>query len=201
MKIYILGREYEFDNNKDYIEDIVKVIYRDSNKKGYSFAYVVIDGVDIYSNFREYIESNIKNIRTIKVVSMTFREMTLNSIVSIKDYIEEEKMNIPMLIKALRNESEEESLRGLDIFLEGMSWIIEYFNSIDNVHNLNHIITDYYVWNEYARDIYVLGEIVENLEDYSLDKKNYKVAEILQSKVMPLLNEMLEKLTKLAIEE
>lgn len=201
MKIYILGREYEFDNNKDYIEDIVKVIYRDSNKKGYSFAYVVIDGVDIYSNFREYIESNIKNIRTIKVVSMTFREMTLNSIVSIKDYIEEEKMNIPMLIKALRNESEEESLRGLDIFLEGMSWIIEYFNSIDNVHNLNHIITDYYVWNEYARDIYVLGEIVENLEDYSLDKKNYKVAEILQSKVIPLLNEMLEKLTKLAVEE
>lgn len=201
MKIYILDREYEFDNNKDYIEDIVKTIYRDSNKKGYSFAYVVIDGIDIYSNFREYIESNIKSIRTIKVVSMTFREMTLNSIVSIKDYIEEEKINIPMLIKAFRNGSEEESLRGLDIFLEGMSWIVEYFNNIDNVQNLNHIISDYYVWNEYARDIYILGDIIEKLEDYSIDKKNYKIAEILQVEISPLLNEMLLKLEKLAIEK
>lgn len=196
MKIYILDREYEFKNDANEVEDILNTIYNESSKKGRHLAYAVIDGMDVYSNFRDYIEKHINSIESIKVVTMTFKEMISNSIISIKDYIDEEKSYIPLIAKRFESEPDEDSVKDLDELLEGIGWIIEYFQRVDSTQNLNHVIPDYYIWNEYAIDVYKLGEVIGELEEAISQEDDTDLGELIYS-LLPIFESMADKLERL----
>lgn len=196
MKIYILDREYEFDNEEKELEEIITTIYRESNKSGRNLAYAVIDGKDVYGNFRDYIEKRINSIKSIKVVTMTFREMIRNSIISIKDYIEEEKENINFIARNFDEGPDEEVIADLDELLEGIGWMIEYFQRVDSTQNLNHVIPDYYIWNEYAQDVYRLGQVINDLEEVIMKEDEYQVGTMILE-IIPVFEDMSEKLDRL----
>lgn len=196
MKIYILDREYEFENEEHELDDIVKTIYSESNKSGRHLAYAVIDGRDVYTNFRDYIEKRIESIKSIKVVTMTFREMISNSIISIRDYIEEEKGNILFIARKFEEGPDEDVIGDLDELLEGIGWIIEYFQRVDSTQNLAHVIPDYYIWNEYALDVYRLGQVINDLEEVVMNDDEKEVgAKIVD--ILPVFEDMQEKLDRL----
>lgn len=196
MKIYILDREYEFKNEEHELDDIVKTIYSESNKSGRHLAYAVIDGRDVYTNFRDYIEKRIESIKSIKVVTMTFREMISNSIISIRDYIEEEKGNILFIARKFEEGPDEDVIGDLDELLEGIGWIIEYFQRVDSTQNLAHVIPDYYIWNEYALDVYRLGQVINDLEEVVMNDDEKEVgAKIVD--ILPVFEDMQEKLDRL----
>lgn len=197
MKIYVLDKEYEFENSEKDLRDIFDTIKKESNKSGYYFAYIVVDGVDIHYNFKDFIEKNIKSIDKIRVVSMTFREMVSSSILSIREYIEEELLYIPSIAAGLKRGASEGTLKELDELLEGIGWIIEYFQRVDSTQNLNHVIADYYTWNEYALDVYRLGELIDGIEDAVAEEDDLKLARLIETDIMQIFRSMLDKLGKL----
>lgn len=69
MKIYILDKVLEYNNDKSIIEPMFQEIDNILEKSNYFFSHLVIDKLEIYEDYHDYFLDNIRNIREVKVIS------------------------------------------------------------------------------------------------------------------------------------
>lgn len=201
MKIYILNKTLEYENNRKAIDNIFKDIEDIISKSEYIFSHLVIDGYDIYGDFNNYFSDNIKSIQEVKVVTKTVKELAQNILLSTIDYIERAVPEIEILSNEFYKTPEKETWNKLTQLIEGMNWIIESFTMIDVNRELKSIVSSYEEWNMYAKDVYQLGELIGEFKEILENQDFISVADILSYEIVPLFNEMKEKLEGLVCEE
>lgn len=201
MKIYILNKTLEYENNRKTIDNIFKDIEDIISKSEYIFSHLVIDGYDIYGDFNNYFSDNIKSIQEVKVVTKTVKELAQNILLSTIDYIERAVPEIEILSNEFYKTPEKETWNKLTQLIEGMNWIIESFTMIDVNRELKSIVSSYEEWNLYAKDIHELGELIGEFQEMLENQDFISVADILSYEIVPLFNEMKEKLEGLVCEE
>lgn len=201
MKIYILNKTLEYENNRKTIDNIFKDIEDIISKSEYIFSHLVIDGYDIYGDFNNYFSDNIKSIQEVKVVTKTVKELAQNILLSTIDYIERAVPEIEILANEFYKTPEKETWNKLTQLIEGMNWIMESFTMIDVNRELKSIVSSYEEWNLYAKDIHELGELIGEFQEMLENQDFISVADILSYEIVPLFNEMKEKLEGLVCEE
>lgn len=201
MKIYILNKTLEYENNRKAIDNISKDIEDIISKSEYIFSHLVIDGDDVYGDFNNYFLDNIKSIQEVKVVTKTVKELAQDILLSTIDYIERAIPEIEILSNEFYKTPKKETWNKLAQLIEGMNWIIESFTMIDVNRELKSIVSSYEEWNMYAKDIHELGELIGEFKEILENQDFISVADILFYEIAPLFNEMKEKLEDLVCEE
>ncbi|MDR5659777.1 hypothetical protein RH915_09735 [Serpentinicella sp. ANB-PHB4] len=197
MKVYILDQTLECENSKNQIEEIFKEINEKISNNNVLFSHLIIDGSEVYGEFDNYILENINQIKEIKVVTKTLKEVAQETLLSTLDYIERANPEIEALSNEFYKTPEINTWKKLTELIEGINWIMSTFTYIDSNPNLKNIVISYENWNLYAKDIYSLKELIVEFEEIMENGDLVSLADILSYEIVPLFNSMKDKLETL----
>ncbi|HZJ76456.1 MAG TPA: hypothetical protein VFC70_01990 [Oscillospiraceae bacterium] len=197
MKIYILGEVLEYENRKDNIDNIFDKINRKVSASNLILSHLIVDEYELYNDFYDYFLDNIKHIEEIKVVTKTIIETSREVILCTMNYVEKMIPGTEILSYEFYKVPDEDSWNRLANLIEGINWIIDGFVSIDLSMELKNIVNNYEQWNLYAKNIYLLREILIEFEQIFENGDLISIADILFYEMVPIFEDMEERLEKI----
>ena len=201
MKIHILDQTLEYANNKSILGDMFEKINKNIANLNLVFSHLSVDGQEIYDDFYDYFLDNIKSIHEVKVITQTVKEISQETILSTLDYIDRAIPEIEILSNEFYKTPTRNSWNKLLDLIEGVNWIISSFTYIDSNNELKNIVNDYEEWNLYAKDVYSVKDLIIEFEEILQNNDLVSTADILSYEIVPLFNDMKEKLEKLVYRE
>lgn len=197
MKINIEGQTLTFENKKENISKILTDIENIIDKSEKVFSHMVIDSVKVYSDFREYLESHISEIKKVEIVLQTYKELVNGVLFSAWEYVDKIPAKIDQLAKSFYQNPDNSSWRNLNDLLTGIEWVLNTFTKIDQDIRLREVIPSYEIWNLYAKSIYNLRELLPGIEQALTNKDYILLADTLSYELTPVINDLSDKLSEL----
>ncbi|MBC3805018.1 hypothetical protein GH808_11305 [Acetobacterium fimetarium] len=194
MIIHIQEESLEFENDPKMIEKYFDTINEILKKKDLQFSHLIIDGVPIYEDFMNYFTDHIDRIKKVEVAVQTIENLLNDTILSTYDYIQNGIIVIKPLAEAFYQRPDSESWKKLTQLFEGIQWIIEVLARIDAIRNLDSLVTNYGVWNEYVQAAGELSSIMPVIEEAMVNKDNVLIGDVLLYEIVPIFKKMKEKL-------
>ncbi len=194
MKIYVLGRVLEYENDVETIDIVLEELKKIIEKSNCILSYLEIDGQNIYDNFQHYLKNNIETIEEVKVVVKTIIDVEKEMLQEVEEYFEKAIPEIEMLSYEFFKGPTEKDFIKLAKLLKRIRWIIDVFELIDSNYELRYIVSSYEIWNFYAKDIFFLQEIIEKIKRIFDEDELDSIPEILHNAIIPLFNDMQHKL-------
>ena len=194
MKINVNGELLEFANSKANIETILETI---NNKLEYAkleLSHLIIDGESVYEDFYVYFETHIDSIEDVVVEVQDLKQVISETLRSAFDYMS----NVVIVLRPLSEEFYQspvaETWTQLANLFEGIQWIIKTQEQIDSINNLEGIVTDYAVWNDYVQNIRYFKEQIMEMEQAMTNQDNILIGDLLLYEVLPIFETAHEKL-------
>lgn len=197
MKIHILDKVLEYNNDKSVIDGMLQKIDSILEKSEFFFSHLVVDNVDVYEDYRGYFLDNISYISEVKVVAKTLKELTENIMLTTIDYLNRAIPEIAKLSDEFYKTPTQDSYSMFSDFLEGVTWIIDTTNAIDTNTRIKDIVFNYEEWNLYVKDVYSLQEQLVQLEEAIRNEDTVSMADILSYEITPLFKSMKKRLENL----
>lgn len=191
MRLVIGDEVFDFSNSKSGIEEMLKII----EEKAFSctdkyFSHLVIDGVEIYANFEEYLEDNISNIRDVNMAFLTITEYIVEILISTSEYLNRAIPAVEELAKDFYNKVNTEVWQQVNNLLEGIQWLSGTFNTIDSLPNLTGLLDDYEKWNLYSQALRELQEVTASLEEPLQFADYVTVSDIMLYEIKPAMEKL-----------
>lgn len=197
MKLFILEETFELENKTESVEEIFNYIKQALDETDYNFSYMIVDGEEIYDEFEFYLEDNIKSIEEIKVVMLTTKDMVRDNLITIYDYLGGAIPIVNNLADKFYREPGSDDWDQINQLFEGIGFIFHTLESIDSMENLNEIVSDHELWNEYVKEVKTLEDILKELESGMKNNDNVLVGDLLSHEIVPIFENMKEKLESL----
>lgn len=187
MNIFINGKELSITLEKEKnIYELLKPIEEWCNSNELLISRMLLDGKEMSNTIDEkYISIPIDKIKEINIEALSYSEYSLDSIISITEYMEKISETVPETI----NEND------INALLEGINWILEsvprtifLFNMSLESYNLMHLLKMLEVKLER------LGSLVENKEDFVVFFKE-DLKHFLKDKMIPVMKDIIKEAT------
>ncbi|NMA96406.1 MAG: hypothetical protein GX974_10235 [Clostridiales bacterium] len=201
MRVIVMGKELDFNNNLEGIKSIFKEIDKIILDTDSIFSHLDIDGVEVYEDHYEYFLQNIEDINVVKVIIKTPNEIAKDTLLSTIQYLGAALPEIEKLSNEFYKTPEPESWAKLADLFEGVKWILDTFSTLDQNYKIQEIVDSYEDWNEYAQYIYSLKELLNEFEGVMENQDYISIADILSYELIPLFDDMIHKLNILVSEE
>lgn len=197
MVIKIMDTDKVFENKDSEISKVFDYINSNLENKNVFLKSLEIDGIEIYEDYYEYFIENINFIEEVKVNFQILSELVRDTLHSSYEYIERAVPLIEALSNSFRKGPTEKSWNELENLFSGIEWILESYSNIDKYSNLNELISNYYIWNEYVVEIEKLRLTLKDFFDAVKNKDSVLISDILVYEINHIFQAMYEKLTKM----
>ncbi|MBC3797063.1 hypothetical protein [Acetobacterium tundrae] len=194
MNIYIQDEVLEFDNDPKITKQIFDAINEYLNKRELKFSHLIIDGISVYENIFTYFSDNINKMEKVEVVLQTITELVNETIITADNYINNAIPLITELAEEFYQQFNDKTWLKLNDLFEGIQWLIESLTQIDSIKNLNEIVNNYEVWNEYVQEVSKLSVIIPELEAVIIGKDVISIGDMLLYEITPAFESMSDKL-------
>lgn len=201
MKIYVDNQTLEYINDKCNIDEILNEIDSRISKSSKILSSMIIDGVELFSDYIDYFLDNIDSIEKVEVILLTYIELVNEILRSTLNYLKRTPELIENLANSFYKSPDRNSWSDLNDLLEGIGWLISTFSSIDNDRNLNDIVSNHESWNIYSKEVISLSKILPDFEDALSNQDTVTIADLLSYEIQPKFNSMTEKLSELLSSE
>lgn len=194
MFLYIREKKMELANEPEQIDVVINEINNYLKQNGLKLAHLLVDNISVYDDFYNYLLTHLSGIDTIEAVMFNPREIIDNTLIMTNDYVKSSGPLIIKLAESFYQQPDEQAWTSLDDLLEGLQWIIEALKKIDNFNDLDTIINDYKIWNEYVQNVSEFYEVVPRLEQALVDRDYVLVGDLLLYEVVPVFEALAQKL-------
>jgi hypothetical protein len=182
MKLFINNQVFELENKESSIEIVLKKIDEITKKENMAVSHLVIDHVEVYDNYENYISAHINSIENINAVIKPVKELIMDIFLSAEDYLKRALPELKELISEFYQKPTNESWERFNEFLCGLEWIQNFIALVDNgsYHPMN--------WDKYLIAISTIHEELRNLEDAITNNDSTLLADIMQYEIYPQLD-------------
>ena len=194
MKIIIKEKTVEYENSIDQVKLILEKIVDLLDQEKLELSYLLIDGVEVVKDYEAYLTDNIENIDRIEVVTQDLKaliEETLNSALA---YLKKAVELLKPLAESFYQSPDQAAWQSLSDLFEGIGWLLDSMNRIDQIRQLDTYISNYDIWNEYVMTIKGLNLQLQELEGAMLDKDQVLIADLLLYEILTIFETGQEKL-------
>lgn len=189
MKLTIEDKTLEINMENTTVDELVKTINQEVRKSNKNFSHLVIDEIEIFENFQNYIEKNKEFIEQINVITKKEETFVKEIITSLNDYYNNALPEIEKLADVFYTEHKKEDIDKLIQLFDGIKYIFESYNALDKSKKLNESNVNYNEWLKYSDNILKLKDLINDIE-YSLNNKDYvNLADILSYELIPSFKE------------
>lgn len=197
MKLIVEGNIYFLEKDGEVIEKIADILSQEVENANKVIRSIIVDGLELYQDYFEYILDNLDNIEEIDVKLSTYKELVNETLIGTVDYLEGASNELEPLSEEFYAEPTKESWERFSDLIEGINWIISVFNLIDNDKSLIETLPSYEIWNLYAKDVLTLNELIPQMSDALNLKDNTLLADLMMYEILPIYNDMREQLMSL----
>ena len=197
MIIKVMDTNKVFENKKSEISKIFDFINSTLEEKKVFLKSLEINGIEVYEGYYEYFIDNINFIDEVKVNFQNLSELVCDNLYSGYEYIERAIPLIEALSNSFRKGPTEKSWNELENLFSGIEWILESYSNIDRYNNLNELVDNYCIWNEYVVEIEELRLTLPDFLDAVKNKDSVLISDILVYEINHIFQAMYEKLTKM----
>ena len=195
----VIGEEFtEFDNNEASIEQIMKTIEEKAASSEQIFSHLVIDEVEVFDDYVEYMYENLATIKVIQAQFMTLREFMQGILLSASEYLERAIPAVEQLAASVYSSVDTDAWQQIDHLIEGVQWLQQSFDTMDSLPNLANRLSDYEQWNLYSQALRELVESVASLGEPLKFADHVSVSDIMLYEVKPALEKLHINLPSLA---
>ena len=195
----VIGEEItEFDNNEVSIEQIIKALEEKSSSAERILSHLVIDEVEVFDDYVEYMYENLATIKVIQAQFMTLREFMQGILLSTDEYLDRAIPAVEQLAGALYSSVDADAWQQIDQLIEGVQWLQQSFDTMDSLPNLANRLSDYEQWNLYSQALRELVESVASLGEPLKFADHVSVSDIMLYEVKPALEKLHINLPSLA---
>lgn len=194
MKIKIKKEVFEFANQVSMIEELLNLINKKLEDGNLQISHLLIDEVPVYQEYQDYLIKHIKEIEIVEVICNQLQVLVQETLISTYEYL----LNAVTATQGLSEEFYQGPKQGswnsiADLF-DGIRWIIETQNRIDQIKNLKAIISNYPIWNEYVQSTKKIIPVLPDLEEAIRNHDNVLIGDLLLYEVLPVFKNGVEKL-------
>ena len=196
VKLIINSIAFEYEKENISYEKLLKIISDNLASNQLEFSNLIIDDVVIFDDYQNYIKNNFEAIQEIVVIVKSEDTSTLikETLKSTFEYISNANSYIGSLAEEFYQFPKQETWKQLINLFEGIQWLIETLIKIDSLNNLQDILLNYTIWNEYVQIITKLSAQISELEKAMQAKDNVLIGDLLMYEILPVFENAEEKL-------
>ena len=194
----VIGEELnEFDNTEASIEQIIKTLEEISSSAELILSHLVIDEVEVFDDYVEYMYENLAHIRVIQAKFMTWTEFMQSILLSTDEYLDRAIPAVEQLAGVLYSSVDADAWQQIDQLIEGVQWLQQSFDTMDSLPNLANRLSDYEQWNLYSQALRELVESVASLGEPLKFADHVSVSDIMLYEIKPALEKLHTNLSSL----
>lgn len=197
MQIMLDEELIEIENNESGLEKLLQIIEQKAMASELIFSHLVIDGVEIYEDFANYLQANFQNIKDIHLEFLPLQQFLQDILQSTGQYLDGVIATIDNLTSAIYNQVDSETWQQIDMLLEGIQWLGETFRVMDSLPNLADMVKDYEQWNLYAKDLQELEVATASLSEPLQFADHVTVGDIILYEIKPVMERLIDSLPSL----
>lgn len=197
MQIMLDKELIEIENNESGLEKLLQIIEQKAMASELIFSHLVIDGVEIYEDFANYLQANFQNIKDIHLEFLPLQQFLQDILQSTGQYLDGVIATIDNLASAIYNQVDSETWQQIDMLLEGIQWLGETFRVMDSLPNLADMVKDYEQWNLYAKDLQELEVATASLSEPLQFADHVTVGDIILYEIKPVMERLIDSLPSL----
>ncbi len=191
MQLWIGNTMSEFENNETGLEMLLRAIEEAENSSGLILSHLLVDEVAVYDDYWDYLETNLENIKKVQAELKSISELIQDILQSTTLYLERSLPALGKLAESFYSEVNADTWQDLSDYLEGLQWLTQSVEMMDEVSGLEDIVADYEQWNRYSKAVRELQPIVAELDKPLQNGEYVKVGNVLIHKVVPRMQELL----------
>lgn len=194
MKLIINGQTEEFENSTSAIEMVLTRIQEILDQESVELSHLVIDGTPVYQDYEHYLNEKIDTTTEIVAETLKLKPLIAETLDSAFAYISNATALLKPLADTYYQSPGPEAWNRLADLFEGIGWLLDTMNRIDQIDQLNQYLSNYDIWNEYVQTLKVLNVQIPELEQAMINKDHVLIGDLLLYEILPVFEKAEEKL-------
>lgn len=178
MNLIIMDQSYKFVNKPESVPVLLSTVEDILEKNNMILSHFVIDGLEIYENFEDYILDNIDYLNVVSAELRTLKEWLDEMVNSALEYLKRSIPALEQLGTEFYQGSDKESWLKFDQMMEGIGWLSQLVDQITQHDVLSKS------WERTEQDFELQGLLLE-LEDAVLNKDTVLIADTIIYEILP----------------
>jgi len=154
---------------------------------------LIADNHAIYENYDVFLQTNLNEIKELKIVTKTIKEFVNEIFLSSEEYISRAKPQIDVLTVEFYRNPSSDSWNNFAQLLEGIQWLN------DMIHTIDSVVEKPNNWTNFIKIKVELDAELENLEEAINNGDIVLIADILKYEILSIF-ESLETEIRLSID-
>lgn len=194
MKLIINSKTEEFENSTSAIESMLTMIQEILDQENLELSHLIIDGIPVYQDYENYLNEQIETITVIVAETLRLKPLIEETLDSAFTYISNAIVMLKPLAVTFYQSPGPEAWNRLSDLFEGMGWLLETMDRIDQIEQLQLFITDYDIWNEYVQILRGLTGQIKELEQAMVNKDYVLIGDMVLYEIQTVFEAAAEKL-------
>ncbi|MGE4589819.1 MAG: hypothetical protein AB7E34_09635 [Acidaminococcaceae bacterium] len=194
MKLIINNKNMDFKNDISEVKSLLAAVIQALDEDNLELSHLIVDGVAVYQDFEEYLNEQIETITEIEVITLELKPLIEETLNSANDYIGNVQALLKPLAEAYYQSPESYDWKRLAELFEGLGWLLDTMNRIDQIDQLHLYILNYDIWNEYVQTLKGLYTQIAELEQAMLNKDSVLIGDLILYEILPIFETAEEKL-------
>ncbi|MDN4606807.1 hypothetical protein [Sporosarcina highlanderae] len=130
MKLIIGEQHIEYKEIPS-ADEVIELI-NESVTQGHYFSHFIADGEEVYDEHEEYLESNLDEIKDLKVVIKTEKEFVNDVLLSAEEYLQRAIPDMSLLVEGFNRVPTSDIWDRFELLLGGMEWLNDMLKVVTN---------------------------------------------------------------------
>ncbi|MDF2636807.1 MAG: hypothetical protein K0R78_3681 [Pelosinus sp.] len=189
MQIKILDKVYECENQIDAVGTIFDQIQQLLTQSNTSLSSFEIDGVELYSEYDQYIIDHIDSIKIIVINVKTLKELMDDTLNSIQEYTIKAIPAIDKMVNEFYQGVSQDTWDKFSQLLEGLQFIIDSLNTIGDNQDWYYNASQFEVVKQKLLRQIVMLQIAMESQD------RVKLSDVLIYEIIPSFKALAKEIT------
>lgn len=194
MKLIINKKSTEFKNAVSEVKPLLAAIIQVLAEDNLELSHLLVDGVAVYQDYEDYLSGQIETIAEVEVITLELKPLIEETLNSAFDYIGNALGLLKPLAEAYYQSPGPDAWKRLAELFEGLGWLLDTMNRIDQIDQLHLYILNYDIWNEYVQTLKGLNTQIAELEQAMLNKDSVLIGDLILYEILPIFETAEEKL-------
>ncbi|GGE36227.1 hypothetical protein GCM10011391_13790 [Pullulanibacillus camelliae] len=186
MFFIINDKEYALDNDYFSVDKIMTIIDEAKALKDKVFSHLVIDDIEVYNEFEDYLKEHVTTVEKIEAVIYTIKEHVHQLLLSTENYLMSMIPELEKIVEQFYQGSTQETWNSFNLFLQGLQWINQM---IENVERCSYQPEN---WNDFIFQRAAMESKLKDLEEAVVANDTVLIADILQYEFIESIGQIKE---------
>lgn len=194
MRLIINKKNTEFKNAVSEVNPLLATINQVLTEENLELSHLLVDGVAVYQDYEDYLSGQIETIVEVEAITLELKPLIEETLNSAFDYIGNALGLLKPLAEAYYQSPGPDAWKRLAELFEGLGWLLDTMNRIDQIDQLQVYILNYDIWNEYVQTLKGLNMELKELEQAMLNQDHVLIGDLILYEILPIFEAAEEKL-------